>query len=73
MNGIAVAGKAIEIGKSECTPFGSNGNEVILEITKGQLIRVSGFSDPVARWLGSQLFKNVMVTFDSAESDGSEA
>lgn len=62
-----VGGKVVEVGKMPCFPAGSNGNEVVLEAGPDQVIRVQGISDSVTRWLGANLFKNVLLTFDIAE------
>lgn len=62
-----IAGKVIEAGKMQCAPEGSNGNEVVIEIAKGQVVRVSGMSDTVIRWLGANLFSNIILTFSHPE------
>jgi hypothetical protein len=67
MSEIAVGGKVIDVGKMECTPPDCNGNEVVLEVTKGQLIRISGMSDKVTRWLAGRLYLDVVLRF---EADG---
>jgi len=64
---IDVCGTVIEVGKSPAYPAGENGNEVIIEIAKDQTVRVSGISNTVTRWLASNLFKKVTLTFDIAE------
>jgi hypothetical protein len=62
-----IVGKVVEVGKMQCYPPGPNGNEVVIEIAKDQTVRVQGISNTVTRWLGSNLFSNIVLTFSHPE------
>ena len=65
-----IIGKVIEVGKADCVPPGSNGNEVVIEVAKGQLVRVSGISDTVLRMLAGNLFEHVSLSFEPQKGAG---
>lgn len=55
----SVCGQVIEVGRASLTE-----NKVVIEIKVDQHVRVVGISDAVTKWLGANLYKNVVLTFN---------
>lgn len=54
----SLTGRIIEVGRS------GSMSEVVIDVGRGELVKISGFSDTVAKALARGLYKHVKLEFE---------
>ena len=54
-----LSGRIVEVGR--CVTASKGMSEAVIDVGQGQLITLAGFSDTVAKWFASNLYKHVTL------------